>query len=1038
MPVSEKLMELGSWQITLIDETPKTVLDKIEYFGHLAFVPAHVEPGQYGDHLLDMARYVGVVTARDVDHLRKQVSGQSTAVWLGDTDGKGDVLETPVSLNSSFAQAMRAILGNGTAVVEGTLHSVPGVYRGTHVWQSKRKAIAYVATTMGAEWRVTGSCKLDAGLATDLYEQTPSTVIVRKRPNLHTDGDDLHLRGLRGDMGVSQDVKEWTSRVVLIAEGNGSSVVTAAANNPDVPYRDLRGQPVNRTRVISESTTSGGNAAARAQYQLDQYVTPRSQMRMTTDDYDVSGAFRPGEWAWVYDWETGLVDFDNELMFRGELIHPVRLRMVGASWPVTPAMTVAYRGPGGEWLDLTPYVAHEGGQTTVDVGDLLQPLSGRGTEPVGPRPVPDSTVPGPVSWVLPLESGVYVGPDGSTRARMLLRWELPLNSDGSTILDGAHYEIAFGVSPAGTEGWQTTYAAWGTLQTMVLDLTPGLAYDWRIRAVDTNNNRGPWSAVETAVASPDVIPPSTPAAPTVAASLIAIQVTHTLGRADGGQWNLEADIDHLEVHVGATAGFAVDETTLRGKVAATAGMMQAQIPAVGTVPESNTSLRHVKIVAVDASGNRSPASAAAAVTAQLIGDAHIASLTVDKVAAGEVRSNWVLGARIATALTGPRVELNGDGLQAYNANGVATVDIDGASGEFSLRTATSGPRVLIGPTGVQAFNSSNVRTVNLSASDGTFELRSGTSGARVEIDNAGVRGYGSTGAQTFNLASASGNVDMVGRLTSSTSSTGKRLVINPLFATDAEIRFYESEFDYHVITADVLGAENVMQLRSLPMSGIKYMIQLSSSSDNFIGLAEYVGSAIICGMVCYSDGRVGIYGTGVTGGSSDAAFVWQVQNGPGDGMFRSFWNGSNIQFVRQDTNTVVKTFIIDHPSDADRYLVHATTESPHNGVEYWGEVELDEDGLVAVELPSYFEDLTSPEGRAVFLSCRDVPDGVSATYPKSGRFTISGTPGRRVSWLVKAIRQDVPPLMVEPLRTDVEVHGSAPYRYYTIPEESRV
>ncbi|MEV0306543.1 hypothetical protein [Nonomuraea fuscirosea] len=1035
MPVSEKLMELGSWQITLVDETPKTVLDTIEYFGHLAFVPAHVEPGQYGDHLLDMARYVGVVTARDVDHLRKQISGQSTAVWLGDADGKGDVLETPVSLNSSFAQAMRAILGNGTAVVEGTLHSVPGVYRGTHVWQSKRKAIAYVATTMGAEWRVTGSCKLDAGLATDLYEQTPSTVIVRKRPNLHTDGDDLHLRGLRGDMGVSQDVKEWTSRVVLIAEGNGSSVVTAAANNPDVPYRDLRGQPVIRTRVISESTTSGGNAAARAQYQLGQYVTPRSQMRMTTDDYDVSGAFRPGEWAWVYDWETGLVDLDNELMFRGELIHPVRLRMVGASWPVTPAMTVAYRGPGGEWMDLTPYVAHEGGQTTVDVGDLLQPLSGRSTEPVGPRPVPDSTVPGPVTWVLPMESGVYVGPDGSTRARMLLRWELPLNSDESTILDGAHYEITFGVSPAGTEGWQTTYAAWGTLQTMVLDLTPGLAYDWRVRAVDTNNNRGPWSLVETAVASPDVIPPSTPAAPTVAASLIAIQVTHTLGRADGGEWNLEADIDHLEVHVGATAGFAVDDTTLRGKIAATAGMMAAQIPAVGTVPEADTSLRHVKIVAVDGSGNRSPASAAAPVTAHLIGDAHITSLTVDKVAAGEVRSNWVLGARITTALTGPRVELNGDGLQAYNANGVATVDIDGATGEFALRTATDGPRVVIGPTGLQTFNSANVRTVHLSASTGTFELRSGSSGSRIEIDNAGVRGYGPTGAQTFGLAASTGNVDIVGRLTSTSSTTGKRLVINPLIGTDAEIRFYEDATQYHEISARV-GDDNVLRMSSVAVGNLRYHVQCTPTDINFMGLATTDNTAY-AGIVCLTDGRVTIVGTGATG-PGGSAFRWQVQSGPGNGMFRSFWNGSNIQFVREDTNTVVKTFIIDHPSDASRYLVHATTESPHNGVEYWGEVELDEDGLVAVELPSYFEDLTSPLGRAVFLSCRDVPDGMSATYPEEGRFTISGTPGRKVFWLVKAIRRDVPPLMVEPVRTDVEVHGSAPYRYYTVPEESSV
>ncbi|GAA3251721.1 hypothetical protein [Nonomuraea helvata] len=1031
MPVNEKLMELGSWQITLVDETPKTVLDKIEYFGHIAFVPAHVEPGQYNDRLLDMARYVGVVTARDVDHLRKQISGQSTALWLGDADGKGDVLETPVSINGSFAQAIRAILGTGTAVVEGTLHSVPGIYRSTHVWQSKRKAVAYVCATMGAEWRVTGSCKLDAGLASDLYEDTPSTVIVRKRPNRNTDGDDMSLRGLRGDMGVAQTVADWTSRVVLLAEGNGSSVVTAAANNTDVPYRDLRGQPVKRTRIISESTTSGGNAQARAQYQLDQYVTPRSQMRMTTDDYDVSGAFKPGDWAWVYDPDTDLIDPKNEIMFRGELIHPVRLRMVGASWPVGPEMTVAYRGPGGDWLDLTPYVAHEGGQTTVDVGDLLQSLSGRGSEPVGPRPIPDSTVPGPVTWVLPFESSVYIGPDGTTRARMLLRWEQPLNSDGSTILDGAHFEIEFGVSPAATEGWQTTYAAWGTLQTMVLDLTPGLAYDWRIRAVDANNNRGQWSTVETAVAQPDTIPPSTPAAPTVAASLIAIQITHTLGRASGGEWNLELDLDRLEVHVGATAGFTPDETTLRGVVAANAGMMQAQIPAVGTVPEANTSLRQVKVIAVDASGNRSDPSAAAPVTALLIDDAHITNLTVDKVSAGEIKSNWLIGASIRTASAGERVELNASGLHGYNAAGVELVTISN-SGSFTLRTAGSGsPRIQLDGTGLRGYNNGGLQTIGLDSS-GSFSLRSGNTGSRIELDTFGMRGYNSTGAQTFGLSASTGNLDMVGRLTSNVSGSSKRLVINPNFGVDTEIRFYEDATQYHYITSFVEGDIN-LQMGSVASDGRKFIVHLASGDGNFVGLVDSATTTRISGITSLSDGRVQVRGSGMTG--EGGSFKWHVQSGPGDGMFRTFWNGSNIQFVRQDTNSVVKTFIIDHPSDSARYLVHATTESPHNGVEDWGMVELDEDGLVVVELPAYFEDLTSPEGRAVFLSCRDVPDGVSATYPANGRFTISGTPGRKVFWLVKAVRKDVPPLLVEPLRTQVDVHGEAPYRYYTIIKE---
>ncbi|GAA3714503.1 hypothetical protein GCM10022224_095230 [Nonomuraea antimicrobica] len=77
-----------------------------------------------------MARYVGVLTGKSVDHLRKVVSGQGMSLWLADSDGKGDLLETPVAITAqTFANAIRAILGSGMAVVEGTLFSgIAGTY----------------------------------------------------------------------------------------------------------------------------------------------------------------------------------------------------------------------------------------------------------------------------------------------------------------------------------------------------------------------------------------------------------------------------------------------------------------------------------------------------------------------------------------------------------------------------------------------------------------------------------------------------------------------------------------------------------------------------------------------------------------------------------------------------------------------------------------------------------------------------------------------------------------------------------------------
>jgi hypothetical protein len=409
-------------------------------------------------------------------------------------------------------------------------------------------------------------------------------------------------------------------------------------------------------------------------------------------------------------------------------------------------MTVAYRHQDGTWTDLTGFFVPESGGTSIGVGELGRSLTNAGTEPVGPRPIPDSTIPGTVSWVTPFTTGVYLDALGNTKARILVSWILPLNADGSTILDGSHYEIRYGVTPATT--WQTEFAPWGTLQQQILDLAPGVSYDFQIRAVDLSGNQGAWSATETAVANPDTIAPSTPAPPTVAGSRLAIQITHQLGKASGGTFNLELDLDHFEVHVGSSSGFTPDSTTLKGKVLANSGMIRALIPAVGTVDVEETTTRYVKVIAVDEAGNKSSASTAATATALLIDDAHISDLTVTKVTAGTISANWLIGASIRTASAGQRVELNQTGLHGFNSGGTELVTL---------------------------------------SNTGSFTLRSASSGARIELDNSGFRAFNGSAQQTVDIASATGNVTIVGQLSSAFS--GRRIVFNPSGTTDPEIRF---------------------------------------------------------------------------------------------------------------------------------------------------------------------------------------------------------------------------------------------------------
>jgi hypothetical protein len=782
MSVTEQVQAFGTWAIGLAEETPQDTLDQLGYFGHVAIVPGRVIPAQYGDTLLTMARYVGVLTSRELDTAKK-ISGQGMAVWLGDADDKGEVLESPVVITGqTFPNAIRALISGSTSVIEGTLYSVAGTYTGRHQWQSRKAAVDYVCQTMGAEWRVTGDGKLDAGPIANLYVTTPTCVIIRKG----SAGRDLTLTGLPGDMSLQRDVEDFTTRVVLLAEGEGDAVATGSADIISNPYLDLRGQPVKRTRLISESGTATGNATARAQLQLNRFTGTRNALKLNAQDYEIRGTFKVGDYVWVYDAESGLFDVNNEIMFLGQRFNPIKLRTVETSWPVAKGMTVAFRTQAGVWLDLTDYVQYEEGQTSITVGELSRSLTNAGSEPVGDRPIPDSTIPGVVSWVTPFGTSVYLDALGNTRARIIVAWNLPLNADGSTILDGDHYEIGYGVSPASS--WETGYAAWGDLQAVVGDLSPGVTYDFRIRAVDSSGNAGAWSATQTATANPDTIPPSTPAPPTVAASLIAIQITHTLGKASGGTFNLELDLDHLEVHVGAASGFTPDATTLRGKVAANAGMMQAGIAAVGTVPATETTIRYVKVIAVDESGNRSSPSTAATTTALLIDDAHISDLTVTKVTAGTISANWLIGASIRTASTGQRVELNATGLHGFNSGGIETVTLLN-TGAFTLRSAASGARVELDSSGFRAFNSGGAQTVNI-ANSGTFTLQTAASGARVVLSASGLQAYNSGGTQTVDINS-SGNVVITGEVRS-TSGSGRKIVFNPSGSYDPSIYFYSN------------------------------------------------------------------------------------------------------------------------------------------------------------------------------------------------------------------------------------------------------
>lgn len=134
-----------------------------------------------------------------------------------------------------------------------------------------------------------------------------------------------------------------------------------------------------------------------------------------------------------------------------------------------------------------------------------------------------------------------------------------------------------------------------------------------------------------------------------------------------------------------------------------------------------------------------------------------------------------------------------------------------------------------------------------------------------------------------------------------------------------------------------------------------------------------------------------------------------------------------------------KSFIIDHPIDPERWLVHATLEGPEAAVYYRGSAQL-VNGRAVVALPHYFEALTAEEGKTIQLTNIDGFDRLMV-QTRGGRKISDGTfvvvsddatSSQQFDWEVKAVRRDGPALLPEPRRDEIEVGGIGPYRFYRV------
>lgn len=714
MAVTERLMGAGNFSVTFSqDNTPTEVIDAIQEWGHIVITPQEMDPNLYSDaEMLASARYTGIVLQKALEEGIVSINGAGLQLYLGDDKGKGmviaenknvgkirtysnDALSTVLFSGTSPFGIMRNEAGNLQAITQGTIFDGSATYSGSHFVETALHALKHICEDLGYEFRVNPDATLDAGPASNLFvgvNSDPTTVVVKTGY-----GDDPTYTGISPVGARTEfDAVDYVTKVDFIAEVGAFNEPTdfegeASKSSSDIPYYDIHGNKLSRTGLVTVPDMDGEKLDEQAQLMLTELSRIKKVLNLDLEQYEVTGDLKVGDFIFAFDPFIGFNDTATDasaesrdmysIVFRGQEINPIKVRVVGLSFPIQTGMGVYFRkfdGSSVTYTDLTEYVSFESGNTQVELGDVLRDVTDdlRFNEfSIAARTAAAKSIPDLPSTPT-LQSGTYLDGTGESKGFVRIVFSKPSNIDGSTIVDGSHYRVRYRINDGlSTSGGASAneytfkdfpFTGASTESLVISDLTVGKAYRVGVATVDTSGFRRKSdftatgfdlytddSSINSNFATNAIIEidrdgqaPSQPKQATaISAGPLRVQITHYLGKAgtDGsgnpfGDFTLEGDVDHLDIHAvtqsGNSANFTVNTANKIGELRVTSGNILQQIPVIGSLELEDSQSYYFRIVAVDKSGNASTASDGQSAVANLIQEANIGDATISSVKIG--------------------------------------------------------------------------------------------------------------------------------------------------------------------------------------------------------------------------------------------------------------------------------------------------------------------------------------------------------------------------------------------------------------------
>jgi len=271
----------------------------------------------------------------------------------------------------------------------------------------------------------------------------------------------------------------------------------------------------------------------------------------------------------------------------------------------------------------------------------------------------------------------------------------------------------------------------------------------------------------------------------------------------------------------------------------------------------------------------------------------------------------------------------------------------------------------------------------------------------IDINSLGLTMYNSAGQPTVIMDASNGNATFTGTIRNKIS--GPRVSISSGDAA-ATVYFYGGAEGPNILPAQISSDPNGQSLFlyggnpniSTPIFTVLRLNERTSPISWLLGRSGFDGAT------AYPRIR----------GDESTASYWERSTGHRITLDPNGWTyvvGNGLQIAGGLTVSGAKSFAMEHPTKPGVTLTHASTESPHNGVEYWsdGLVEMPAQGFKTVTLPPYFEALTAPDHRVAILTAGSPDAGLRYDPIVNGKLIVHGTPGALFSWVVKARRVQI-------------------------------